>query len=826
MYGTASQGGVNGGGIVFELVNSSGSYTEQVLYSFSNTGGDGYSPTAGLIRDSAGNLYGTTNYGGAQSFGTVFELVNNAGSYSEQVLYSFAGGLSDGSYPNSPLIRDSAGNLYGTTQNGPPNTFGTVFELVNNSGVYSEQILHAFTNTGGDGAYPTSAALVRDSSGNLYGTAGSGGAGSVGIVFELVNSSGSYTEQVLHTFTNLNGDGSYPQGGLIQDSAGILYGTTLEGPADYSGSPSGFGTVFELANPPSGSDYSTTTVLTSSLNPASAGDSITLNANVTTSSPNLTATGTVSFLDGATALGTSNPVGGNASITIDATAIGVGTYTITAQFVPSASYLTGSSGNLSQTVTENGVALTNGNNSFNGNQSITGSVSATSFSGNGSGLTNVTASGLSCTGCVGNPQLGINYAGSATQGGAATNALLLGGNPASTFATVGPNLFVGNQTITGGLTATGALSTPNLALPAGGTATTSGGVNSGAFDSAASLFSSTAGVAQNMLFRWQAEPVTASNNTASPLATLNLLYGANVTPTETGLSINHDGTINFVTGQTFPGAGGGGGGGSITGVTAGAGLSGGGTTGNVTLSIPSLAVTNAMLSNSSVTVNAGTGLTGGGAVALGGSVALFLASNACAQGSALTAIPFRCTPFAGTGANSFVGNQSVTGGVTATAFSGNGSGLINVNALSLGGNLPASFAKIAANTFTGAQTMPSLSVSGAAQEGSVTIGGGTAITEYVSVTRAITLPAIATNTCATFTTAPVTGFTPGASDTIALGVPSGLASGLGGGVFMIHQAWETSTAANPTITIQFCNPSTVRYTGGASGTVRIDIFKH
>ncbi len=465
-------------------------------------------------------------------------------------------------------------------------------------------------------------------------------------------------------------------------------------------------------------------------------------------------------------------------------------------------------------MTENGVALTNGNNSFSGNQTITGSVNATSFTGSGAGLTNVTASGLSCAGCVGNSQLGINYAGSASQGGAATNALLLGGNPASTFATVGPNLFVGEQTITGGLSATGALSTPDLALPAGGTATASQGFNSGSLDSSASLYNSTAGAAQNMSFRWQAEPVAASNNTASPLATLNLLYGANIAPIETGLSINHDGTINFVTGQTFPGAGGGGGG-SITGVTAGAGLSGGGTTGTVTLSIPTLAVTNTMLANASVTINAGTGLSGGGAVALGTSTTLALASNACAAGSGLTALPFRCTPFAGTGANTFLGNQSVTGGVTATAFSGNGSALSNVNAVSLGGNLPAFYAKIGANTFTGSQAMPS-----------ITIGGGTAITEYVSVTRAVHLPAIATNSCTTFTTAAVTGFTPGTSDSIALGLPSALVSGLGSGVFLMYQAWETSTSASPTITIQVCNPSTSRYRGGDTGTIRIDIFKH
>jgi YVTN family beta-propeller protein len=337
-------------------------------------------------------------------------------------------------------------------------------------------------------------------------------------------------------------------------------------------------------------------------------------------------------------------------------------------------------------------SLLNGGNTFNGNQTVNGNVSATNFVGNGTGLTNVTASGLNCAGCVGNSQLSINYAGSTSQGGSANNALMLGGllpnafQPAGSYATTGANLFSGDQNIVGNLSATGTLTGGGLVLPSTGTAIASQGFNSGAFDTFASVFNSTANAAQNQLFRWQAEP--ASNNSANPAATLNLLFGSNgATPSETGLSVNANGTINFTARQTFPSAGGGSG--TITGVTAGTGLTGGGTSGGVTLS---------------------------------------LASNACGPGDALTALPFTCAPFAGLGPNSFTGNQTVSGTVTATtfsgAFSGDGSSLTNVNAVSaitastatnalaLGGQPASFYATTGANTFSATQTMPGLQVNG------------------------------------------------------------------------------------------------------------------
>lgn len=226
LFGTTQYGGAFADGTVFELVNYSGSYSEMVLYSFTGTGGDGASPEGGLVMDSSGNLFGTTTIGGASGFGTVFELANSSGGYTERVLYNFAG-HGDGSLPSSGLVMDSSGDLYGTSGGGAFG-FGAVFELADSSGTYSEKLLYSFTNAGGDGANPM-AGLAMDPLGNLYGTTSTGGASGWGTVFELVNSSGSYAEKVLYSFKNTGGDGDFPQAGLAMDSSGNLFGTTSSG---------------------------------------------------------------------------------------------------------------------------------------------------------------------------------------------------------------------------------------------------------------------------------------------------------------------------------------------------------------------------------------------------------------------------------------------------------------------------------------------------------------------------------------------------------------------------------------------------------------------
>src|SRR5579862_9677264 len=192
--------------------------TFSVLYNFDGAshGGD---PYASLMRDAAGNLYSTVGYGGGTSFsGGVFKVAPDG---TETMLYDFTGGA-DGAFPFSPVVRDSAGNLYGTTSQGGSANAGVVFK-VDPSG--TETVLHSFTG-GADGIIPTGG-LVRDKAGNLYGTTSQGGTSNDGIVFKI---SPSGKETILHTFTGSATDGKYPSyTTLLMDTKGIFYGVTEEG---------------------------------------------------------------------------------------------------------------------------------------------------------------------------------------------------------------------------------------------------------------------------------------------------------------------------------------------------------------------------------------------------------------------------------------------------------------------------------------------------------------------------------------------------------------------------------------------------------------------
>lgn len=246
LYGTTTLGGSSGQGTVFELDNTG---QETVLHSFCKGGEpctDGEFPVAGLIQDAAGNLYGTTEIGGANNSGIVFKL---DASGHETVLYSFCsvggGTCTDGAGPHASVIQDTDGNLYGTTSGGGTNGGGTVFEIDSTD---HETVLYSFCAGNGmctDGNSPQ-AALIRDGAGNLYGTTTMGGSGGSagGTVFE-VNAAGQ--ETVLHSFCSepFCTDGSTPLSGLIRDAAGNLYGTTsLGGTADVANDG---GTVFKVA---------------------------------------------------------------------------------------------------------------------------------------------------------------------------------------------------------------------------------------------------------------------------------------------------------------------------------------------------------------------------------------------------------------------------------------------------------------------------------------------------------------------------------------------------------------------------------------------------
>src|SRR5450631_3649040 len=213
-----------------------GSYAEAqsltVLYNFTGSP-DGAAPFADLVRDSEGNLYGTTLVGGNNS-GTVFEVSANG---TETILHTFRG-KRDGSEPWAGLVRDRQGNLYGTTGNGGAFNFGVVFEVTKAG---KERVLYSFAGLP-DGQHPM-AGLVRDAAGNFHGTTSGGGGGNCnygagcGTVFML---SKSGTETVLHSFTGGTMDGATPVARLVRDASGNLYGTTNGGGA------SGLGTVFKV----------------------------------------------------------------------------------------------------------------------------------------------------------------------------------------------------------------------------------------------------------------------------------------------------------------------------------------------------------------------------------------------------------------------------------------------------------------------------------------------------------------------------------------------------------------------------------------------------
>jgi uncharacterized repeat protein (TIGR03803 family) len=279
LYGTTGWGGSGNGysghGVVFQVNIKTGA--ETVLYTFTG-GADGATSYASLVRDKEGNLYGTTYWGGANNYGTVFKVdpktkketvlhsfddsdgayptygltfnpsektlfgtaaLGGSGSYgvvfsltikpaTYTVLYNFTGG-SDGAAPSGTLALDPKGNLYGNANYGGASGAGAVFEVVPKT--KQETVLYKFTG-GTDGKYPN-AGVIRDKKGNLYGTTNSGGSG-YGVAFELTKG----TETVLHSFDDT--DGAYPDCGVLQDSKGNLYGTTE------AGGSSGAGVVWEI----------------------------------------------------------------------------------------------------------------------------------------------------------------------------------------------------------------------------------------------------------------------------------------------------------------------------------------------------------------------------------------------------------------------------------------------------------------------------------------------------------------------------------------------------------------------------------------------------
>jgi uncharacterized repeat protein (TIGR03803 family) len=240
VYGTTIAGGPKGkGGTAFrQSRQANGAWSQTVLYNFCSQSGckDGGGPTADLIFDPEGNLYGTTVGGGDHHSGVAFELTHGSQDWDESILYNFCAKpkCSDGGSPHAGLVMDKAGKMYGTGY--------AAFELSGGSGGWKETVLHDFTGQHGDGSGPY--AVVMDAAGNLYGETNMGGStrcgGGCGTVYELQpTSGGGWKEHILHDFGAV-GDGTFPGGVLILDGMGNLYGITEGGGA------TGNGTVYRL----------------------------------------------------------------------------------------------------------------------------------------------------------------------------------------------------------------------------------------------------------------------------------------------------------------------------------------------------------------------------------------------------------------------------------------------------------------------------------------------------------------------------------------------------------------------------------------------------
>jgi uncharacterized repeat protein (TIGR03803 family) len=593
-YGTTYAGGPQGWGTVFEVTPSG---TETLLYSFRQPStGDGNSPLAGLIQDAAGNFYGTTNQGGANASGTVFE-VTKAGV--ETVLYSFCsvGGANctDGANPQAGLIADAAGNLYSTTNLGGAYGYGNVFE-VSASGVETD--LYDFCPAGGnctDGAYPL-AGVLQDVAGNLYGTTESGGAGSLGcavnslltcgVVFKLAPPSqqgGAWTETVLYSFCSTGGtnctDGEYPEGNLIQDVAGNLYSTTSAGG---SNTALGGGTVFVISL---GTQLAPNVTLASTPNPSFVDQSVTLSVTVSGAGP--TPTGSVTFEEGSTVLGTATLANGQGSITTTFPA--GGSFSIVANYSGDSSYTKGTSNTITQVVNQytTTTALTSSPNPSSYGQSVTftATVSSTGPASTGTvtfmnggtafgsaslsgGVATLTTSALP----VGSLAITASYGGDAAHIGSTSAAVTQVVNLDKTTTTVSsnlnPSIYGQAVTFTATVKSTGPTPTGTVTFLSGsktlGTASLSSGVAQFATSALAAgtpnitaVYGGDAGHAgsKSPVLKQVVKKTTSSTTVASSLNPSNKGQKVTFTATVTSPTTTPTGTVTFMDGSTVLGKG-------------------------------------------------------------------------------------------------------------------------------------------------------------------------------------------------------------------------------------------------------------------------------
>lgn len=230
IFGTTQAGGTNGAGTVYELSpKSGGGWTETVIYTFSGTGSDGISPSAGMTIAPNGTMYSTTPDGGAYSGGVIFSLKKTAKGWKQTVIHNI-NFPTEGGFPYEGLMRDAAGNLYGVAPDGGASQQGVVYRLSPSKKGWVDTVLYSFTGQNGDGSGLYWIDLISDSAGNIYGATSFGGTNGTGTVWELVKGKNSYSEKILYEFgASGSGDANNPYGGLAMDTKGNLYGTGLNG---------------------------------------------------------------------------------------------------------------------------------------------------------------------------------------------------------------------------------------------------------------------------------------------------------------------------------------------------------------------------------------------------------------------------------------------------------------------------------------------------------------------------------------------------------------------------------------------------------------------
>lgn len=241
IYGSTVYGR-NTAGTVYQMTKSGNNWTETPIYNFSG-GSDGSNPYSGVIFDNNGNLFGTTYQGGVDNRGTVFELTFDGIGWTEKVLYNFRG-PNDGRFPYAGLIRDSAGNLYGAASGGGSGGGGTVFELSPVGDTWTFTVLYSFAGRSQDSICGPQRSLTMDAAGNLYGTTVCDGSHFQGNVFKLANTANGWVYMSLYDFTG-GPDGGFPVSHVTIDTDGILYGTAgLAG--DRGCNQQGCGTVWMI----------------------------------------------------------------------------------------------------------------------------------------------------------------------------------------------------------------------------------------------------------------------------------------------------------------------------------------------------------------------------------------------------------------------------------------------------------------------------------------------------------------------------------------------------------------------------------------------------